>query len=131
MVIGHVVTTELSRAQLWKRITVLGTPHNFVDASLRHVVLSICHASPRCFFKKNYRVIEVSRITRHKFSALETCFNAHTAGGQTLPLSTQRSSSTPAGGHPHPSPPSDHSGSTLPCHPAVMVVKFSPPTRVQ
>ena len=49
MVIGHVVTTELSRAQLWKRITVLGTPHNFVDASLRHVVLSTCHASPRGF----------------------------------------------------------------------------------
>ena len=111
MVIGHVVTTELSRAQLWKRITVLGTPHNFVDASLRHVVLSTCHASPRCFFKKNYRVIEVSRVINFQLLKLVS----------TLTLLAVKLSPSPLSGHPppllapiltppHPSPPSDHIG---------------------
>ena len=77
------------------------------------------------------------RVTRHKFSALETCFNAYTRS------KCWRSNSTlPTSGHggqtfnSHPavlavklsSPPSGHGGQTLPFHTAVMEVKLFPPT---
>ena len=69
------------------------------------------------------------RVTRHKFSALETCFNADARSHccrSNSPLSAQRPSSTPAGGQSHPSPPSGHpspqmSANLIPLHPAVIL----------
>ena len=67
-------------------------------------------------FSQIFPASSLFRITRHKFSALKTCFNAETRSNSPLstqrsssPLPIQRSSSTHhAGGQTLPSPPSVH-----------------------
>ena len=98
-------------------------------ASPRHVVLSTCHTSPRCFFDFFSRVISVSRHTspffkrvikkfpHYKFSALETCLNSDMRSQSWW--SNSPLSSTPVGGQPHHLSPGGHLSPLL-------AVKFTP-----
>ena len=93
-----------------------------------------CHHSN---LKKKFPPLLLFRVMRHKFSALKTCFNADmrlhcwrlnpplSVQQSFSPFPIQRSSSTPAGGQPHPSPPSGYVPLLLvanltPLHPALI-----------